>query len=369
MPRPKLWKRHPHTVGKHLVLQSYLQAWLPIIGSWNGRILIIDGFAGPGEYEGGEEGSPIVAMRTLVEHASKHLIVGEVVFVFIERDRERARHLEQLVAEWRPRLPKRTEAYVIEGTFDLSMTDLLDRLDEHKKAMAPAFVMIDPFGVKGTPMQVIRRIIGNPKCEVYVTFMWESINRFLDTPEFETHLTDLFGTTEWKQASGLEATERRTALYEPYERQLRDAGAKQVVHFHLYNRNRHIYSIFFGTGHHRGSDRMKAAIWNVAPFGDFTFRGQDQLTLGVEPDYARLRQVLLQQFGDKGWVSIEQVLEFIASDATDFHTGRVKTRVLKPMEKVGLIEVDESTRKRRWGYPKRCRLRFNGPPRSGILQI
>ena len=229
MPRSKLWKRQPHTEGKHLVLQSYLQAWLPIIGSWNGRILFIDGFAGPGEYEGGEEGSPIVAMRSFVEHASRHVIVGEVVFVFIERHRERAEYLGKLLAEWRPKLPQRAETHVIEGAFDLSMGDLLDQFDKHKEAMAPAFVMIDPFGVKGTPMPVIRRILGNPRCEVYVTFMWDSINRFLDTPEFETHLTDLFGTSEWKEASGLEAEERRAVLYGLYERQLRAAGAKQVV--------------------------------------------------------------------------------------------------------------------------------------------
>ena len=359
-----LWKRQPHTEGKHLVLQSYLQAWLPIVGSQNERILFVDGFAGPGEYEGGEEGSPLVAMRSFVEHASRQVIVGEVVFVFIEQDSERAKHLGEIVAGWRSKLPQGAKAHVIEGAFDLSMTGLLDQLDKHNEAMAPAFVMIDPFGVKGTPMQVVRRILGNPQCEVYVTFMWESINRFLDTPEFETHLTDLFGTSEWKQASGLEAQERRTALYELYERQLRGAGAKQVVHFHLYEGDRRVYSIFFGTGHHRGSDRMKAAIWKIAPFGDFTFRGRDQLTLGVEPDYKLLREDLMQHFRGKGWVSIEEVLEFVASDATAFHTAQVKKPVLKPMEEEGWIEVARSTRTRRWSYPDGCKLRFDGPAPS-----
>ena len=40
----------PHTQGKHLVLQYYMQAWLPIMTTWNGRVLFIDAFAGPGEY-------------------------------------------------------------------------------------------------------------------------------------------------------------------------------------------------------------------------------------------------------------------------------------------------------------------------------
>ena len=32
-----LWVRGPHTEGKHLVLRNYLDGWLPILGSWNGR--------------------------------------------------------------------------------------------------------------------------------------------------------------------------------------------------------------------------------------------------------------------------------------------------------------------------------------------
>ena len=42
----------------------------------------MDGFAGPGEYVGGEEGSPLVAIRALCEHGAK--IGGEVIFYFVE---------------------------------------------------------------------------------------------------------------------------------------------------------------------------------------------------------------------------------------------------------------------------------------------
>jgi three-Cys-motif partner protein len=48
----------PHTRAKHEILKRYLQAWMVILSQ--GRfpeILYIDGFAGPGQYEGGEAGS------------------------------------------------------------------------------------------------------------------------------------------------------------------------------------------------------------------------------------------------------------------------------------------------------------------------
>jgi three-Cys-motif partner protein len=60
------------------------------MGSWNGRILFIDGFAGPGEYEGGEEGSPIIAIKSLLEHRSRGIVSAEVLFILIEKETDRS---------------------------------------------------------------------------------------------------------------------------------------------------------------------------------------------------------------------------------------------------------------------------------------
>src|SRR5437667_12900872 len=96
-PKTTLWQLEPHTRGKHLVLKGYLDAWFVIMGRWNGRILFIDGFAGPGEYEGGEPGSPLIALQSLRDHSSRHLVSAEVRFLFIEKDPPRAEHLRGLV--------------------------------------------------------------------------------------------------------------------------------------------------------------------------------------------------------------------------------------------------------------------------------
>jgi three-Cys-motif partner protein len=64
-PRQTIWPLEPHTRAKHEILKRYLQAWMVILSQ--GRfpeILYIDGFAGPGQYEGGEAGSPIIALDT-----------------------------------------------------------------------------------------------------------------------------------------------------------------------------------------------------------------------------------------------------------------------------------------------------------------
>jgi hypothetical protein len=73
-PSDTLWKLEPHTAAKHRILRSYLNAWLPILSKYNSRLVLIDGFAGPGEYEGGEPGSPLIMLDAFLSHAYKDLI-------------------------------------------------------------------------------------------------------------------------------------------------------------------------------------------------------------------------------------------------------------------------------------------------------
>jgi hypothetical protein len=108
---------------------------------------------------------------------------------------------------------------------------------------------------------------------------------------------------------------------------------------------------------------MKQAIWQVDPFGGFAFKGTRNLSLDLDGfDASKLRRVLEDRFRGKGWVTIDQIEEYVGSDETDFHTGQIKTSVLKPAEKDGAIEVDATSRKRRNSYPPGTRIRFRPEP-------
>ena len=361
-PNETRWTLEPHTSGKHRVLKFYLDAWLPIMGRRNGRVLFIDGFAGPGQYEGGEHGSPLVALNALTNHPAKSTIAAEIIFIFVEKDRARAAYLEALMQAQRPSLPSRCKVQVVPSAFDEAMTSVLDMLDEQKKRLAPSFVMIDPFGVSDTPMDVIARILQNPQCEVYISFMYEAINRFKNSSEFEQPLDRLFGTDSWRNGTEInDPKARKNFFYGLYKDQLRAAGAEHVVHFELYAGNRLVYAIFFGTGHWEGANKMKQAIWKVAPFGNFAFRGThaNQLTLGLpSPDCTQLKEQLKSEFGGKGWVGIRKIEKFVGSDRTDYHSGQLRKHALTPMEESGEIEIEKGTRKRRKTYPDGTRLRF-----------
>ena len=345
-----------------MVLEHYMGAWLPIMTRWNGRVLFIDAFAGPGEYSGCEPGSPLIALRALIDHRAKNQIRSEINYLFIERDSDRSDHLAQVLNVLDARLPPNCNYEVINSTFGETLTEVLDSIEEQRTNLAPAFVMIDPFGVSDTPMSVIGRILENPKSEVYISFMYREINRFKEHPNFEKHLDDLFGCSEWRQGIDMhDGKERKDFFYDLYKNQLRVNGAQYVTCFELYEGEQLVYAIFFGTKSLYGCDKMKQAIWKVAPFGDFRFRGGQigQLTLGEDfVDFSLLKRQLQGQFLAKGWQKIETIENFVKSDATDFHSSHLKVKTLKPMEADGKIEVKPGTRKRSGTYPNGTMLRF-----------
>ena len=132
-----LWPIQPHTKGKHLVLGAYLKAWLPILSNRNNRVLFIDGFAGPGEYAQGEQGSPLVALNTLIEHQGIRNRKCQFHFRFIERDSDRAAHLEARLQALR--LSPQCHYKVENSTFEDTLSEYL----EHQQfSTIPTFVMI-----------------------------------------------------------------------------------------------------------------------------------------------------------------------------------------------------------------------------------
>lgn len=70
-PTDVLWECRPHTRAKHTILRSYLDAWLPILGTTFPVVHLVDGFAGPGRYTGGEMGSPLIMLDAFLGHTAR----------------------------------------------------------------------------------------------------------------------------------------------------------------------------------------------------------------------------------------------------------------------------------------------------------
>ena len=302
-------------------------------------------------------------MDALSEHAHRKLMKGLMDYIFIEEDPRRFAHLQSEIALRNGSLPEFCNIQPFNGSYHDVFPRLLDVIESERAV--PTFVMIDPFGVSGVFMDQIATLMKYPSTEVYISFMYREINRFALRPEFTDHLDKLFGCPGWREVENIvDPEQRRVFFHNLYERQIRRSGAEYVLPFELYDGNRHIYTVFFATQSGQGCDKMKQAMWKVAPFGDFRFRGgmDRQFTLGAEVvDFSVLRDDLLKEFRLNADVAIETVEEFMRTDKTLFHTSQYKS-VLADMEREGMVEAREGTRKQRNRYPPGTVIRFVEPP-------
>ena len=340
VPKDTIWAIEPHTSAKHQILRKYLDAWLPILGTYNKRVVYVDGFAGPGRYTGGEAGSPLVALEAAFTHQAK--LPGELVFLFIEERADRADHLASEIAKLQ--LSPSFKIHVECGTFADKLGRTLDELDSGGGKIAPTFALIDPFGFSGIPYTLIQRLLSKNKCEVLVTFMVDSINRWLThpDPDIKAHIVETFGTEEAiKIAEG--AGDRAAALKNLYHRQLNKA-AKFVRYFEMRDRDgRLVYYLFFASNNSLGHLKMKEAMWKVDPMGDFSFSDStnpDQALLFNNPSIAPLVADLAAKFGPAGQVPVERV-ELYVQDQTAYLRKHMGEALLQ-LEADGKLKVAEN---------------------------
>lgn len=365
-PRTTTWAIEPHTQVKHIILKKYLDAWFPILSRWNGRILVIDGFAGPGIYDGGEPGSPIIAIDTFLHHSHISLSSREVVFIFIEEKPERMEMLKQQIqARYSPELVDNILFY--NSKFDDTVTSVLDEIEQQRKKLAPTFAFVDPFGFSDTPMSTLGRILRQDSAEILVNFMHGFVQRFINNPDetIARHYDGLFGTSAWRgiAATDIPTKERERRIHDLYQTQLHANGARYVRSFRLRNKsNQTEYFLFFATNHPLGLDKMKQAMWRADPTGAYDFSdftdSSSPVLFTMEPDFTALETAITSRYSGK-IATVAEIESFVVTE-TPYHSSQYKTNVLAPLERSGRVEcIDSHLRKRRFTYPKpEMRLKF-----------
>ena len=358
-----LWSLEPHTRAKHEILRRYLEAWSAILGMSNAEtIAYVDGFAGPGAYDKGEDGSPIIALKAALAHQDK--MKCEIRFLFIEKDVARAKHLESLVAALA--LPTRFKTRVTVGmTFEEGFRKhLLEPYKDRGRPIPPTFAFIDPFGWTGVPFALVKEILSYQSCEVFINFMFEEVNRFIKHADQPENFDALFGTSAWREMlSVTDPIERRNFLHSLYLSQLRSvAGARYVRSFEMRNKKDVTdYFLFFATNNRKGMARMKEAMWKVDESGEFRFSDATnpaQMSMLGVPNIPELRRLICGRFAGQD-STIAEIEEFVISE-TPFRETHYKKGVLAALEGEGLIEVLQASPNRRaksFGDPQ-MRIRF-----------
>ncbi len=359
-PRETLWEMDPHTKAKHEILQRYLKAWFPILNMYNQRIVYVDGFSGPGRYKGGQPGSPIITLDVAINH--RKAMAGELVFWFIDERRDRVDHLQQELAGIT--IPGHFKVTADCGRFDEKLRELLDSLDAQGSQLAPTFAFIDPFGFSGIPFALIERLLKRPKCEAFITFMVDAINRFLEHPKDNVvrHIVETFGTEEAiRIAEG--AGDRVANLRKLYQSQLQKV-ARFVRYFEMRDRqDRTQYYLFFATNHELGHVKMKEAMWRVDPDGAFRFSdatNPNQLVLFEQDTTPNLVVELRRRFQGKGEVTGLAVLRFVENETA--YLKKHLTAALKAEEAGGRLKVEATKvggeKRKKNTYPDDARMTF-----------
>jgi three-Cys-motif partner protein len=81
------WARDPHTAAKHAIYRRYLDRWWPIlIRGYSGNATYAEGFAGPGVYDKGESGSPLIALEALLARKELRKLVRRARLLFVDAD-------------------------------------------------------------------------------------------------------------------------------------------------------------------------------------------------------------------------------------------------------------------------------------------
>ncbi len=342
------WPIEPHTLAKHAILRRYLGRWFPIMAKRNARIIYVDGFAGPGRYVEGEDGSPIIALRIARDFlASGVLRPQQLTAIFVEQKTGRHRLLSEEVRALNVADPAYSgiTCFVEKSDYASTMARIWSILDAGKAHIAPTFALIDPTGIKGVRYHDTAKLLSYPKTEVLVNLMYEETNRFRGGPEFEPHLDRFFGHQDWRVLRDIENSgERRRRTVEIFRDRLLEAGAKYVLSFEMKNAsNATDYFLFFATKSATGLAAMKWAMWQVDKSGQFSFSdytyAKGPMLVQPSPDYDALRRQLAQHFGGRRSVPMEEIELYVLAETSFYY---YKREALKPMEDQGLLSIDTS---------------------------
>lgn len=349
-----LWPLEPATDAKHRLWKRYLDAWWPIMlqpprygSQLRPRVTYLDAFAGPGCYERGEEGSPVFALGRLLGHDAverMHLSRERVRLLFMEKDRTRYQYLQaELGRRFGPldELPVWPEVFRAEAGRDA------EGLLEQSGAWGhPILAVFDSWGNVNVPLGLIRRLARNPASEVIVTLgpNWFNRRENLEPDRLDT----VFGGRQyWERADQEQRTDERwRAWLKTYRDALRRAGFRFQLNFQVVPKTGQPLHLIYGTGHEKGVEVMKDAMWDVdgndgMGFADPRTRGAplpgQEVLLWGGPQHPELLELVRQRLED-GPVSLDELGHWLLVETARWRARDARPAVLDLLD-MGAVSV------------------------------
>ncbi len=139
--------KKPWSSYKDMILSYYLIPYLPKVCSLGIPVVVIDCFAGPGLFEDGTDGSPLIIAKAIAMIAQKgKAVTGR----FIEK---RHAYFQQLKSNLEP---YQYCCNPVNGNFEDSAREIARLARDHS-----VFVYIDPYGIKSLRFSILAEIYAN----------------------------------------------------------------------------------------------------------------------------------------------------------------------------------------------------------------
>ena len=360
----------PHTQAKHHILRYYVNEWFPILGRSSRSLRYIDGFAGPGEYEGGEPGSPIVVLGAIQRHRQFEDFSEEgkgIELLFVEKDPDYHRNLERKIraGSW----PSAFKIDVKHGEFEDVMTQLMDNVAAPMEQMPPTLAFIDPFGPSGFSMELLERLSSFKRMDVLINLNYnEFVQWILLDPSKHITADRLYGGPRWRPAINLIGRERTTFLVREYEDALREIGWRGTSFEMVNKQNQTAYHLVFGTGSPKGMEAMKRAMRSVSPTGEFRYSDTIDpaqpvlLGLNMADEYPQeIGEFLFRKYDGQ-----EVARDRLVEEEIDWHRWWLPSDLrgaLMHLEygddpRIASVRNSDDRSRRRRTYPKGCLITF-----------
>ncbi len=274
------YKEREQSAAKHQILERYLKAFAPIVGTWAEEIVYIDCFAGPwGSKSADLSDTSFHRALTVLQGVRAQGRCKRVRALLVENDRSR---YEQLV--------KYTSTIsgieVVAEPWDFAtsvnkISHFIQQSETPRSKIFP-FIFIDPWGWELVTVDRIRPLLIIDPGEVLITFMSSFVKRFLGDPSkpFES----LLGHAEVRRLRDMHGEELEDELITSYAHAVRAAGNFSyscAVPIMDPKRDRFLFHMVFATRSMKGLEEFKKAEKNMVDVMH-TLRAESQRRRALE---------------------------------------------------------------------------------------
>lgn len=250
------------SAAKHQILERYLKAFTPIVGTWADEIVYVDCLAGPWNSKNADlSDTSFHRALTVLRDVKSHGRCKRVRALLIENNPSRYERLKQYTASLSD-----IEAIAEPWNFEDSIQKVVQfvRDTDTPKGRVFPFVFIDPWGWELVTIDHIRPLLLLDPGEVLITFMSSFVNRFLSDPSkpFER----LLGHSEVCRLRELHGDDLEDELVRSYANAVRTVGNYEfscAVPVLDPKRDRFLFHMIFATRNMKGVEEFKEAERNM----------------------------------------------------------------------------------------------------------